>query len=202
MPADAPLLDMLRTAAALLGGYLAGSLPVSAWVARGAGAEPRPSDRRDPGAMGVWRLAGPGPGLLALVGEVARGVVPVALALVTFGWWTAWVAAVGAIAGAAWPAFGRRAGGHGLATLAGACLPLAPLSGVVGVAVAVVVAVGGRIAGRDAAAPAAVAGFAVFLALAVVEVADVTRLAGLGLLLLGAGLWAARGPGTARDGTR
>lgn len=184
MDAPAALLDLLRTAGALLLGYLAGSLPVSAWVVRTAGVDlPRDGDAR-PGSADAWRLAGPGWGLLALTGELAQGVVPVAIAIVTFGWWTGWAAAVGAVAGAGWPTFGRRAGGPGVATLAGVCVALAPLAGLAGLAVAALVAVAGRLAGRSSRAVATGAGFGSFVVLAVVELADAARLAGVGLLFL------------------
>ena len=184
MVAPEPLFDLLRTAAALLLGYLAGSLPVSAWVGRAAGVDVRRDGEADPGPAGVWTLAGPGWGLLALTGDLAKGIVPVAVAIVTFGWWTGWATAVGVLAGAGWPAFGRRPGGHGVATLAGACVALAPLAGVAGLAVAALVAMAGRVAGRDARVVAIGAGFGSFLALAVVELADAARLAGLLLLVL------------------
>jgi glycerol-3-phosphate acyltransferase PlsY len=198
----ATLVALLRTTAALLGGYLAGSVPLAAWIGRAAGMPlPGPTDP-DPGAATVWRLAGPGAGLLALTGELAKGVVPVALAIATFGWWTGWVAAVGAVAGAGWPAFGRREGGHGMATLAGACLALAPVAGALALAAGGLVAAAAGLVGRDARLPAMVAGFAAFLGLALVELADAARLLGLGLLvLLAVGRLAAGRPRRRRGAT-
>jgi glycerol-3-phosphate acyltransferase PlsY len=188
MPGDAPLIDLLRTAAALLAGYLVGSLPLALWIGRAAGVDATRDGEANPGAANVWKLAGPGPGLLALSGDLAKGVVPVAVGVVTFGWWTGWVAAVGAVAGACWPAFGRWPGGRGVSTLAGACVPLAPVSGAIGFALAAAVAVVGRLAGRNARVAAIVAGFGSFAVLVVVELADAARLAGLGLLFLGVAL--------------
>ena len=184
MVAPAPLFDLLRTAAALLLGYLAGSLPLATWIGRAAGVDARHDGEANPGSANVWKLAGPGWGLLALSGDLAKGVVPVAIAVVTFGWWTGWATAVGVLAGACWPMIGRRSGGRGVATLAGVCVALAPLAGVAGLAVAAVVAAAGRVAGRNARVPAIGAGFGSYVALAVVELADAARIAGLGLLFL------------------
>jgi glycerol-3-phosphate acyltransferase PlsY len=200
MPPFDALVGFVRVTLVLVAGYLIGSLPVTGWIGSRAGVTPGQGAREATGVVAIWTRSGPGAGLLALGGEVAKGVVPVAIALVTFGWWTGWVAAVGAVAGAARPGFGPRTGGSGITTLAGACVALAPLSGVLALAVAALVAGAGRLSGRDARGAAVVAGFAVFLALAVVELADATRLMGLGLLLLGTGLWASSARGTGRAG--
>jgi acyl phosphate:glycerol-3-phosphate acyltransferase len=176
--------DLLRIAAALLVGYALGSLPISAWVGRAAGVDLTRDGEATPGSANVWKLAGPGPGMLALTGDLARGVLPVALGLATFSWWTGWVAGVAALAGACWPAFGRWRGGRGVATLAGVCLALAPAAGVIGIALTAALALGARAAGRNARVAAIALGFATFPVLFLAEHADLARLAGLGLLYL------------------
>ena len=130
-PAD--LLPMVLAAAA---GYLVGSIPVTGWIARSAGADAHGDGERNPDWAGVWRLAGSGWGLLALVGDLSKGVLPVAIATVTWSWGAGWAAGLGALTGACWPAFGRIPGGRGvavLAVLAGVAFALAPPAGIIGV---------------------------------------------------------------------
>ena len=184
MPPSDVLLGLLRVALALVAGYLVGSLPVSGWVGRRAGVLPGERRAADPDAWEVWVAAGPGPGLLALTGDLAKGIVPVALATVTFGWWTGWVAAAGAVAGACGLRPGRRPGADGIATLAGASLALAPVAALLALVPAWLVVAVARFMGRDARVAGVVAGFAAFLAVALVTLADAARVAGLGLLVV------------------
>ena len=66
--------DLLVAALALVGGYLVGSIPLSAMVGRAAGVDAgRAPASANPGSADVWRLAGPGWGLLALTGDLAKG---------------------------------------------------------------------------------------------------------------------------------
>jgi glycerol-3-phosphate acyltransferase PlsY len=194
MPLPDALFDLLRVSLALAAGYAVGSLPVTAWIARRAGAAP--SDGRDgaPGAGDLWATAGPGPGLLALSGELARGIVPVAVATVTLGWWTGLVAAAGAVAGACWGLAGLRPGGGALPTLAGAALALAPLAGGVAIAAAVLAGFLGRMAGREPGRWAVLAGFTAYGCIAVLELADAARLLGVALLALPVALRRRAGP--------
>ena len=185
MTDGAPLVaDLLRTGLALLGGYLVGSMPVSAWVGRAAGVDVTRAGEGNPGSANVWKLAGPGWGRLALAGDLAKGILPVAVGIVTFSWWTGWVAGVGALAGASWPALGRWPGGRGVATLGGASLALAPAAGLVSVLLTLVVVLGAKALGRNGRVAAIATGFGSFPLLFLVEHADLSRLAGLGILYL------------------
>lgn len=180
----APHLDLLRTLVALLGGYLVGSLPVSAWVGAAAGVDVRREGERNPGAANVWKLAGPGWGLLALAGDLAKGILPVAIGVVTFSWWTGWAAGIGALAGAVWPALGRVAGGRGVAALAGACIALAPPVALAGILLTLLVLAAARVTGRNGRVAAITVGFATYPFLFLVAQPDLVRLAGIGLLYL------------------
>ena len=160
----APVAGALLAAAALLAGYLVGSLPAAASVARMAGVELTDGDRRADAAA-VWRLAGPGWGFLALTAELATGVVPVAVGIVTFSSAIGWVAGVGAVLGAGWPAFGRAPGGTGLATFVGVAFTLAPPAGTLSVLLGLAVLGVGRLVGRDARTVAVATGLGSYAAL-------------------------------------
>jgi glycerol-3-phosphate acyltransferase PlsY len=156
-------IDAVIVAIAILGGYLAGSLPTG---------------------RGIGRAAGPGWGFLEGTVDVAKGVLPVAIGLVTWSWWAGWAAALGAVLGACWPALGRRPGGDGVATLVGAGFTLAPAAGAVSLVLALSTMIVGRIAGRDARRLAATVGLATFPALFLVADRDLVRVAGLLVLYL------------------
>ena len=67
--------------AALLGGFLAGSLPFSVWIGRrAAGVDVRQHGSRNPGAANVWRTAGRLFGTLAGLADAAKGAAAVWLA--------------------------------------------------------------------------------------------------------------------------
>jgi len=187
--------------ASLLLGYVIGSLPLSMLVGRMAGlggddaagrgadgapgaasATPSPSSR-EAGAAAVWRLAGPGWGFLAVVADLARGVLPVALAAATFSWAAGWAAGFGALLGTAWPALGRlRSGGSSVIVLAGALFALEPAAGLLAAAVAAAVAGGARTTGRSVAARAATAGIGAYAALFLLLELDPVRLAAVAVL--------------------
>jgi len=171
----------------VVAGYVVGSIPLARHVARGAGVDPAATGddpTTDPAFATVWRLAGPGAGLLAFTGDLAKGVIPVTIGIVTFGWWIGWAAGVGAVLGAGWPAFRRRRGEGSVAVLGGVAFALAPTAGVVGLALGLVVLGVGRLTGRDAWPAAIVTGYGTFaLAFAVFE-PDGARVAGLVALFL------------------
>ena len=180
MTSAAPVAGVLLGALALVAGYLVGSLRAAARIGRLAGVE-RAAGVPGGGPAAVWRSAGPGWGFLALTAELAKGVVPVAVGVVTFSWAVGWAAGVGAVLGAGWPAFGRR-GDRGLATFAGAAFALAPpaglLSGLLGLTVFGV----GRLAGRDTRGGAIATAVGSFLVLGLLLGPDLARPAALVVL--------------------
>lgn len=158
------LTDALVAVLSLALGYVAGSIPISALVGRAAGVDVLSDGDRNPGAANVWKLAGPGWGLLALSGDLAKGALPVAIATVTFSWNAGWLAAMGAAIGAGWPLLRVRAGGRAVATFCGAAAALAPPAGIVGFALAGIVVGAGRAVRRNTrvlAIAIAVAGYPV-----------------------------------------
>ena len=181
--------EALVLATALLAGYLAGSIPLAWYVVRSArtaadGALAGGTKRGgDPGlatdAFAAWSIAGPGWGVLAVVGDLAKGVVPVAVGIVTWSWAAGWAAGLGAVLGACWPAFGRWRGASAIVVLAGAVFTLAPPAGVVSLVLALIVLGAARLIGQTGIAAAAGAGFGSFLVLFAAIEQDPTRVASL-----------------------
>jgi glycerol-3-phosphate acyltransferase PlsY len=107
--------------------YLLGSVPTGFILGYFAGVDVRTSGSGNVGATNVARVAGKWLGLLTLIGDAAKGFVPVFLAR-EMG---LSVAAVGLVALAAflghlYPIFLKFRGGKGVATALGALLALAP----------------------------------------------------------------------------
>ena len=111
----------------LVGCYLLGSLPFSVWIARAYGVDVRKVGSGNPGATNVLRSAGRGPGILALLCDVAKGVAAVLLArtLTDSPVWWGW-AALAAVCGHVFSIFLRFRGGKGVATAAGALGAVSP----------------------------------------------------------------------------
>jgi len=180
--------DLVAVVIAAAAGYAIGSLPVSMWVARAGGAEVHRDGERDPGPADVWRRAGPGWGLLAVTADLSKGVLPVAMATVTWSWGAGWAAGLGALTGACWPALGRLPGGRGVAVFAGAAFALAPPAGMLCGSIALAAAGVARLVGRDGRAAAMAAGIATYPVLFFAADGDPLRLAGLMALYLVAAL--------------
>jgi glycerol-3-phosphate acyltransferase PlsY len=96
--------------------YVLGSLPFSYWVARLKNLDIREHGSRNVGATNVTRVVGIGYGLLALVGDVAKGAV--AAWLTGFLSVPLWVSGF-SVVGHNWSLFLRCTGGKGVATTVG-----------------------------------------------------------------------------------
>jgi glycerol-3-phosphate acyltransferase PlsY len=110
--------------------YLLGSIPTGLLLSKAlAGKDPRQKGSRNIGATNVMRTAGKTLGAGTLLGDVLKGLIPVAIAL-WLGREQAWVASVGlaAFLGHCFPIYLRFKGGKGVATALGIFLPLAPLA--------------------------------------------------------------------------
>jgi glycerol-3-phosphate acyltransferase PlsY len=179
-----PLVELGIVGVALLAGYIVGSIPAARLVARAAGHDPIAEGYPRPGAGTVWAIAGPGWGFLALTADLAKGVIPVSVGIVTVSWSIGWVAGVAALLGACWPALGRLPGGRGVATFSGVAFSLAPPAGVVSVALTLAILAIGRLVGRNARVIATATGIGSFPPLFLVVQQDLTRLAALLVLYL------------------
>ncbi|RMH81772.1 MAG: glycerol-3-phosphate acyltransferase [Actinomyces sp.] len=122
---------LVVTGGLIVGGYLLGTVPTALVVGRRLGHDPTAEGSGNPGASNVYRLAGRRAGLVVALVDLAKGAVPAAVASLVVGrpgadW--VWLAAV---AGHVWPVTRRFRGGKGVATAGGGGLVLAPVAGVV-----------------------------------------------------------------------
>jgi glycerol-3-phosphate acyltransferase PlsY len=131
--------DALPIAPALiLLGYLCGSVPFGVLVAwRLRGVDVRKGGSGNIGATNVARLAGRSLGLVVLLLDALKGVLPVLLARALLPGEPAAHAWVGlaAVLGHVFPVWLRLRGGKGVATTLGVALVLAPLAALAGAAV-------------------------------------------------------------------
>jgi glycerol-3-phosphate acyltransferase PlsY len=114
----------------LLGGYLIGSIPFSFLVARLYGVtDVRTVGSGNVGATNVMRAAGRAAGIVAFALDAGKGAAASALALaLAASDPRPALAAVGAVLGHMYPIWLGFRGGKGVATGAGAFLPLVPLA--------------------------------------------------------------------------
>jgi acyl phosphate:glycerol-3-phosphate acyltransferase len=118
--------------AALLGGYLVGSLSFAVIVSRFMGlADPRSYGSKNPGATNVLRSGNKAAAVLTLAFDALKGYVPVLLVLiygprVGLGETAAAFTGLAAFVGHLWPVFFRFQGGKGVATAAGVIMAINP----------------------------------------------------------------------------
>ena len=126
-------MDLLLTLLFPALGYLSGSLPFAIWITRRVkGVDVRDAGSGHATTTNTIRQAGFGWGALVLVLDIAKGFLPVWLALtvapaVRLPYIVPLTAAL-AVAGHCWPLFAQFRGGMGLATAGGALLALSPLA--------------------------------------------------------------------------
>ena len=107
--------------------YLLGSFPTAALVARATGHDILREGSGNPGASNVYRLAGWKAGLIAFVGDFAKGAIPSAVGLVLDGHRGAYLLGFAAVVGHVFPVMFRFRGGRGVATAGGALAVIFPL---------------------------------------------------------------------------
>lgn len=116
--------------------YLLGSIPTGLLLARAFGINIREAGSGNIGATNVYRTAGRKLGILTLVGDCLKGLLPVLIAR-WLGLPVVWVAAIGlaAFLGHVYTVFLGFKGGKGVATALGVFIGTAPLAILGGVAV-------------------------------------------------------------------
>jgi len=131
----------MTTAALVVAGYLSGSLTWGYWLVRiFRGEDVRTKGSGNVGATNVWRVYGPSLGLPAAILDTAKGFAPAYIATVTVGHGAGVLAGAAAMLGHWRPIFlGFKRGGKMVATAGGAFLGVAPLVGLTGAGVWLVV---------------------------------------------------------------
>jgi glycerol-3-phosphate acyltransferase PlsY len=127
----------------IIGGYLAGSVPTGVILAKlFATKDIRQEGSGNIGATNVYRVLGARLGVLTLVGDVLKGVIPVLLSRIWLGE-DQWIAAVAlsTFLGHLYPLFLKFRGGKGVATALGIFIVIAPLAVACAAGIFVVVAV-------------------------------------------------------------
>jgi glycerol-3-phosphate acyltransferase PlsY len=121
----------------LIFSYLCGSLPFAIWVTFWfKGSDVREYGSGHAGATNTMRQAGWLAGLLVLILDIGKGVLPTYLAhRFGFGGWVVPLTGALAVAGHCWPIWAKFRGGMGAATAAGTVLALSPLGFLMGLGV-------------------------------------------------------------------
>jgi len=139
-PVSARPLSLLAAAAA---GYLVGTTPAAAIVARlktGGSLDLRSAGSGNPGGLNVLRLLGHRAGAAVVVADVGKGIAACAVGRRLAGDHGAHLAGAAAVAGHCYPLWTGFRGGKGVATSFGQCLYTFPVFAPVDVAVAAAVA--------------------------------------------------------------
>jgi glycerol-3-phosphate acyltransferase PlsY len=122
---------VLATAALMVTSYLAGSIPVGVLVARVAGGtDPRTVGSGRTGGTNALRALGRKWATVVVVGDLAKGVLPVLVARVVTGGdpLVEALCAASAVAGAIWSVFAGFRSGRGVGTGVGTMLVIQPLA--------------------------------------------------------------------------
>ena len=122
-------------------GYLSGSLPFSIWITRYVkGVDVRDAGSHHATTTNTIRQAGFGWGALVLLLDLAKGFIPIWLAMYYVGrdfipLYIIPLTAACAVIGHCWPLFAQFRGGMGLACAGGCIFALDPLAGLIGIAI-------------------------------------------------------------------
>ncbi len=119
-----------------LAGYLLGSIPTGLLLTRlFSKVDPRKTGSKNIGATNVFRTAGRILGILTLIGDVLKGLIPgIAIRFIASDQWgitaNQWIAIAGLspLLGHIFPIFLGFKGGKGVATAVGVYLPISPTS--------------------------------------------------------------------------
>jgi acyl phosphate:glycerol-3-phosphate acyltransferase len=111
----------------LVPAYLLGTFPTAHLIVRSHGRDVTQEGSGNPGASNVGRLLGWRWGLLAFLGDAAKGAVPAGVGLLVQGRAGGYLLGVAAVVGHVFPVTRRFKGGRGVATAAGMMLVLHPL---------------------------------------------------------------------------
>lgn len=110
----------------LLGSYLIGAIPCGYLIGKMRGVDITHHGSGNIGTTNVFRILGPGWGLLVFAGDLAKGLVPALIGKALGGPGWAVAAGLAAVAGHNWSLFLGFRGGRGVATGGGVVLALMP----------------------------------------------------------------------------
>ncbi len=124
-------MEMIILACGIIGAYLLGSISSAILVCHLLRLpDPRQEGSKNPGTTNVLRIGGRFAAALTLLGDAAKGAVPVLLVkLVTVNPWIISATLFAAIIGHMYPLFFQFKGGKGIATIIGGLLALSPILG-------------------------------------------------------------------------
>jgi glycerol-3-phosphate acyltransferase PlsY len=133
-------MNILTGLGLLVFAYLCGSLPFSIWLTRWkTGTDVRSAGSGHATATNTIRQAGWAVGALVLVLDLAKGFLPVYLALrFQSPVWMVMLVAMMAVIGHCWPVFAGFRGGMGLATTSGTMLAISPLAWLIGLGILII----------------------------------------------------------------
>jgi glycerol-3-phosphate acyltransferase PlsY len=126
---------------AALIGYLCGSIPVAVLTARRYGVDLYRTGDGNPGAWNALEQLGARRAWPAFVGDGLKALVPVAAAHVIAGFDAGFAAALGAMAGHAFPLHNPKQGGKAVMCFVGAAIALSPLAALACAVLAVLVTI-------------------------------------------------------------
>ena len=128
-------MEVLGGLIAIAAGYLIGSIPCGILAGKANNVDIRKHGSGNIGATNVRRVLGKQWSVFCFVCDFAKGFVPVMVCLSFASGLVPALVALACIAGHVWPVYLRFKGGKGVATSAGAVIPLAPLAVLVAVIV-------------------------------------------------------------------
>ena len=112
----------------LVASFAIGAVPFAVIAVLGTGIDITKAGSGNPGFNNVWRASSLKRGIVALIGDLSKGALAVAvLSSASDPVWFQWSLAVVAVVGHCWTPFLKFNGGKGVATMAGALLYLEPL---------------------------------------------------------------------------
>jgi glycerol-3-phosphate acyltransferase PlsY len=118
----------MEYALAIVTGYVLGSIPVAALVARRHGVDLLRTGDGNPGAWNALEQLGARRAWPAFIGDAAKAFAAGLAGMALGGWWVAWAAVAAAMVGHAFPVFARGRGGKAVMCFVGGAFVLAPLA--------------------------------------------------------------------------
>jgi len=117
----------MEYALAIVMGYVLGSIPVAALVARRQGVDLHRTGDGNPGAWNALEQLGARRAWPAFIGDAAKAFAAGLAGMALGGWWVAWAAVAAAMVGHAFPVFASGRGGKAVMCFVGGAFVLAPL---------------------------------------------------------------------------